>query len=256
MNNQTKPPHWIRDAPQLFTDREKLRLAIRAEIVKPDNKRDKPRLAALKERDDVLREAWRAQNPEKVAELESEQRDDEERYNDKDLNDLKESNPKAAQIRMDSNRQIEKLKNRELEALTQRDEVNAKAKMDRQIARNRELEMLTQRNEASAEIEAQRRRADRAEAGQTPRGVPFDKTSLAGKPDSHEFAAADFCEALKREKGHEAAIRRALTSWGRGTKRGSRWALTRGQAKAFWEWHNKARHKTHPPREKNKIARK
>jgi hypothetical protein len=114
-----------------------------------------------------------------------------------------------------------------------------------------------QARQAERERDKQKARADLAERGQTPRGVPFSDTTLAQKPEGHEYTPEDFCEALKWDQSRAGAVRCALRSWNKGTKHRSRWALTRAEAEAFWLWYGRARHeKQHPPRRENKIAHK
>ena len=123
MKSQSTPPSWIEDAPELFTDRDRLWLAMRAAIAS----KDIPRYKALKERDDVLRAEWRAQNPEKVAELKREQQDEEDWCNYADT-ELKKADPEAARMMMLLSCKSAKASNHALEMITERDIANAKTK--------------------------------------------------------------------------------------------------------------------------------
>lgn len=106
---------------------------------------------------------------------------------------------------------------------------------------------------AKANAEAAHHKAKRQES-ETPRDVPFSDTTLAKKPEDHEYTPEDFLEALKWPDDKAGTIRRALKEWGKGTKRGSRWALTEIEAKKFWIWYKPRRHEIpHPSR--RKIAR-
>jgi hypothetical protein len=109
---------------------------------------------------------------------------------------------------------------------------------------------------AKAVAQQQQRRAEIAESGQTPRGVQFADTTLAQKPEGHEYTPRDFCEALKWPKSGADAIRRALRRWSRSEdKRGDHWALKRKKAEEFWSWYQDNRHqKPHPPRRQMNSA--
>lgn len=112
-----------------------------------------------------------------------------------------------------------------------------------------------ERDRKTEEALKQKQRAERAEKGQTSRRVSFADTTLAQKPKGHEYTPEDFCEALKWDNGRLDAVRRAVRTWGKGSKRGSRWSLTRDQAEAFWLWHKQSRHeKPHPPRRQQNSA--
>ncbi len=186
----------IARAPHLFTDREELHLAMRATIISGDTQRR----TALQERADELRDQWRTENAEKIAELEMEEQRKEalRKHREEVLSRMADGDPENIAVLTSQDHE--------------RMEANNRAGVAEAEAERLAHEITRRDNERRREL----------------RDMPFEKSRLATLASS---TPRDFVQELGRSENYITDTAKKLKL----QKTAGRWVFTKEDAKRLYD---------------------